>query len=215
MPRTAARPQALRTRWIPTPRRGSRSSGGKNAHRGSRRWRITASGSIRRQVPIASRKNRLSSTMTRRMPVLAQSPQGPTHNYTVKTLTSCSAADSFAAVRSPNGSAPGAPAAQDGITTPINLWGIESPNPITQNVIPSTMTIINTTLPDHVFYPGSVTINVNSLGPSSSTITYNGTGNSSSPILNDIVGYLYFGLMNALTTIGCAASSGMGGGAGP
>jgi hypothetical protein len=76
MPRTAVRPQALRTRWIPTPRRGSRSFGRKNAHRGSRRWRITASGSIRRQVPIASRKNRLSSTMTRRMPVLAQSQSG-------------------------------------------------------------------------------------------------------------------------------------------
>jgi hypothetical protein len=77
------------------------------------------------------------------------------------------------------------------------------------------MTITNVTLPTHVFYPGSVTINVNSLGPSSSTNTYTGTGNSSSPILNDIVGYLYFGLMNALTTIGCAAQSGMGGAPGP
>jgi len=73
MPRTAARPQSLRTRWIPIPRRGSRSFGRKNAYRGSRGRRITASRSIRRQVLIASGEIRLSSTMTRRMPVLAQS----------------------------------------------------------------------------------------------------------------------------------------------
>jgi hypothetical protein len=86
MPRTAARPQSLRTRWIPIPRRGSRSFGRKNAYRGSRRRRITASRSIRRQVLIASGKNRLSSTMMRQMPVLAQSQdstgnQSPTQSY--------------------------------------------------------------------------------------------------------------------------------------
>jgi len=144
----------------------------------------------------------------------AQSP-APTHDYTVKTLTSCPASNSLSAVTSPNGSAPGAPAAQPGYTPQIKLWGIESPNPISQDVNLSTMTITNTTLLGHVFYPGTVKINVDSLGPTSSTITYNGTGNSSSPIWNDIVGYLYFGLMNALTTIGCAASSGMGGAPGP
>ena len=73
MPRTAVRPQSLRTRWIHIPPRGSRSSGRKNAHRGSRRWRITASGPTRRQVPIAPEENSLSTTTMRQMPVLAQS----------------------------------------------------------------------------------------------------------------------------------------------
>jgi RHS repeat-associated protein len=147
--------------------------------------------------------------------------QGPPHKYVVGTITNCSAGASFAAVKSPGGTAPGAPQAQDGFNPRIdlaafsNLWDPTASNPISQNVNSSALKITNTTLDGHVFYPGDVNIQVSPLGPSSSSITYTGTGNSSWPIANDIVGVLYFTLVNALTTLGCAYSSGLGGGPAP
>jgi hypothetical protein len=55
---------------MPISRRGSRPSGRKNAHRGSRRSPATASRPTHSQVLIASEKNRLCSTISRQMRVL-------------------------------------------------------------------------------------------------------------------------------------------------
>jgi hypothetical protein len=54
------------------------------------------------------------------------------------------------------------------------------------------MTIVNTTLPGHTFYPGTVTIQVTPMG-TGSNIDITGTGTGDDPIGNDIVGYLFFG----------------------
>ena len=133
----------------------------------------------------------LSSTMMRRMPVLAQSQ--PTHNYTITQSTNCSAADAFSYFAGPNGSAPGAPATTEGSTAEIDLPGITSPNPISQDVNPSTYTITNTTLPTHVFYPGTVQLVVTPTSNTTSTINITGTGSGNFPIFNDLVGILLFG----------------------
>lgn len=56
----------------------------------------------------------------------------------------------------------------------------------------NTLTIVNTTVPGHVFYPGTVTIQVTpSAGGSQITITGSGTGDY--PEFNDLVGELVFG----------------------
>jgi len=61
-------------------------------------------------------------------------------------------------------------------------------------VNPSTMTIVNTTLPGHQFYPGNVTLHVTpvpfGLG---SIISVIGTGTGAHPIWNDAIGLLFFG----------------------
>lgn len=105
-------------------------------------------------------------------------------------------------------SAPGAPAAQEGFTPRINLWGIESPNPISQIVNSSTMTITNTTLPGHVFYPGDVNIQVVPAAGNTSVINITGTGTSADPYLNDAVGLAFFGAIANFTQTGCAALHG-------
>ena len=117
-------------------------------------------------------------------------------------LTNCSAGDAFNMLRAPGMSAPGAPAAQDGPPQQINLTG---GNPISQSVNSSTMTIVNTTLPGHAFYPGSVTIHVSPVGSSGSMVTITGTDTSSDPILNDLVGYSFFGVdVLGSVALGCA-----------
>jgi RHS repeat-associated protein len=72
------------------------------------------------------------------------------HNYDIQRATLCSAAAAFSMLLAPGMSAPGAPAAQEGFTPQIVLAGN---NPISQSVNSSTMTIVNTTLPSHSFYP--------------------------------------------------------------
>jgi hypothetical protein len=66
------------------------------------------------------------------------------------------------------------------------------------------MTIVNTTDPGHVFYPGQVTMHVTP----DATIEITGTGSGAHPWLNDIVGMLYFGLVPILTESGCNAENG-------
>ena len=91
-------------------------------------------------------------------------------------------------------SAPGAPMVQPGFTPRINLFGN---NPISQDVNSSTMTITNTTLPGHMFYPGSVVIQVDPSAGDTSVITVTGTGTGNDPGFNELAGQIIFGLGTA------------------
>lgn len=102
-------------------------------------------------------------------------------------------------------SAPGAPAITQEGPTILNLTGS---NPIVQTVNSPTMTIVNTTLPGHVFYPGSVTIQVTP-DQSGSVIQITGTGTGADPFLNDVIGELYFGgVVAGSIQNGCALLTG-------
>ena len=141
---------------------------------------------------MASGEIRLSTTTMRRMPVLAQSQQP--HKYVITRSSNCSAANTFNQFLAPGASAPGAPAAQEGITPLINLPGLPGygPNPISQDVNSSTGTITNTTLPGHMFYPGTVVIQVTPSAGDTSNITITGTGTGNDPGFNDLVGEIFF-----------------------
>jgi RHS repeat-associated protein len=146
----------------------------------------------------------------------AQSPQ--THGYSFKVYTPCYAGDSMSALMSPGQSAPGAPAAHDG-TTDITLpplassWGgggqsflppdFFTPNPIQQNVSVANGQIANTALGGHIFYPGSVTTTVIPSVFGGSTVQTVGQGSGNYPVLNDVLGFLFFGLRNLSLEIGC------------
>jgi RHS repeat-associated protein len=118
-------------------------------------------------------------------------PQGNQHDYKVTRVTQCSAPDAFGKLKAPGMSAPGAPAAR---TDPnVQLSGNNGNNRITQDVNNDSMTITNTTLPTHQFFPGSVTFQVNPLAGGGSQITITGTGTSNDPEFNDLVGLAFFG----------------------
>ena len=131
--------------------------------------------------------------------------QGKPHNYSIRTPTTCTPDDAFSSLKAPGVSAPGAHAAQEGFTLQVNLSG---GNPISQLVSTPTMTIVNTTLPSHIFYPGSVTWQVSPMG-TGSTIDVTGTGTGANPRLNNFVGKLFFGLMSFLVRTGCDAANGI------
>lgn len=126
------------------------------------------------------------------------------HKYEDKTLSPCSPTAAFNALKQPNISAPGAPAAREGLTTPIVLWGNDGNNRISQYVNSETRTIVNTTLEGHQFYPGTVTWKVTS-GPGGhgSWITVTGTGSGPNPMWNNIVGLAYFPNTAALAAVLC------------
>jgi len=129
-----------------------------------------------------------------------------THKYSLTRETLCSAADAFEILKEPGMSAPGAPRAKEGFTPYINLSGN---NPISQYVNSSTGTIINTTLPGHTFYPGTVNIQVSPLTNETSVISIVGTGEGNNPILNDAVGVAFFGLVVDAISKECMARSGI------
>ena len=113
------------------------------------------------------------------------------HRYVLPYLNPCSASSVFGYFKQAGHSAPGAPAAREGFTRRLVLTG---GNPISQFVNSSTGTIINTTLPGHRYYPGTVTIQVtpNQGGQTSTTvITGEGTGAHSEE--NVILGEAFFG----------------------
>lgn len=126
------------------------------------------------------------------------------HKYEDKTLSPCSPAAAFNALKQPNMSAPGAPAAREGLTTPVVLWGNGGNNRISQYVNSETRTIVNTTLEGHQFYPGTVTWQVSS-GPGGhgSMITVTGTGSGPNPMWNNMVGLAYFPNTAALAAVLC------------
>jgi hypothetical protein len=108
-------------------------------------------------------------------------------------------------------SAPGAPAAQEGVTTPILLWHITTPNQITQVVDTPNMTLTNIALPGHIFQ-GTVTTQVTPFG-TGSLITASGAGVPGESlfwgVVNDIFGALWFGLRNEVIAMGCDAANGI------
>ena len=118
------------------------------------------------------------------------------HHYQITEFTLCSAAEAFMLLEEPDMSGPGAPQAQEGFRGNITLLGNGGKNQITQDVNSSTMTIVNTTMSSHEFYPGSVTLQVTP-GPFGigSIISITGTGTGPNPIENDLVGLAYFGLV--------------------
>jgi hypothetical protein len=144
----------------------------------------------------------------------------PTHTYTYTDVTSCTAAESMGTLMSPGISAPSAPAAQDGPTPfillppllPSSVPGLGilpaaffTPNPIAQNVSVSGGTITNTALGGHIFFPGSVTTTVTPVGAGSIIQTV-GQGSGNYPVLNNALGFLFFGLRNYFIMVGCAGS---------
>jgi len=139
-------------------------------------------------------------------------PQGNQgHHYGIATPTTCTPSEAFSTLKEPGVSAPGAPAAQEGVTTPISLWHITSPNQITQVVDTPNMTITNIALPGHVFQ-GTVKTQVTPFG-SGSLITVAGAGPPGESgfmgVVNDIFGALLFGLRNEMISNGCDAINGL------
>jgi hypothetical protein len=182
-------------------RRRSRPSGRKNAHRGLRTSAKPASRPTHSQVPIVPGKNFRCCTISHRTPLLPQgNQQDQSHKYVITRATSCSADAAFNALKAPGFSAPGAPATQEGFTRRITLTGA---NPISQSVDSSTRTIVNTTLPGHEFYPGTVTIQVDPAAGGGSMITVTGAGTGPNPELNDVAGELIFGSTADNVAWGC------------
>lgn len=137
-------------------------------------------------------------------PTTAQQ-QGKPHFYQVNTWTSCTPSEALNMAKAPWVSAPGAPQAQEGTTGPIVLWGN---NPITQTVDSSSGTIVNTTLPTHTFYPGTVTFQVAPALGNTSTVVVTGQGTGNNPEENDAVGIAYFGSALSAIATQCAVIHG-------
>ena len=115
---------------------------------------------------------------------------GTPHEFVIKRKSECPANAVFNDFKKPGQSAPGAPAAKEGFVARINLTG---GNPISQNVNSASRTIQNTTLKGHMFFPGTVTINVTNSKEGGSNITITGTGTGNFAIFNNIVGNIFFG----------------------
>lgn len=126
------------------------------------------------------------------------------------------------ALEGPGASAPGAPAAQDGTTSMTlpslaSAWGgggssflpanFFTPNPIQQFVSTPNGTINNTAAQGHIFFPGSANTAVTPMVVGSTVQTV-GNGGGSYPILNDVLGFLLFGLRNYSMAISCYYTSG-------
>ena len=112
------------------------------------------------------------------------------HEYKVERDSNCSAAATFQALKQAGNSAPGAPAAREGRTEDIRLFG---GNPIRQEVDSDNRTIVNTTLLGHVFYKGDVTIRVTPNNGGGSRITITGAGEGRFKQTNIAVGKAFFG----------------------
>ena len=114
------------------------------------------------------------------------------HRYVLRFLNPCSASSVFRYFKQAGHSAPGAPAiTREGLTRRIVLLG---GNPISQFVNSSTGTIINTTLPGHRYFPGTVTIQVTpNLGGQTSTTVITGEGTGAHSEENVILGEAFFG----------------------
>lgn len=98
-------------------------------------------------------------------------------------------------------SAPGSPQAQEKFTPQITLWGN---NPISQTVDSSSGQIVNTTLPTHTFYPGTVIFQVAPAPGGGSTVVATGQGTGNNPEENDLVGITYFGTVLSAVATQCA-----------
>jgi RHS repeat-associated protein len=110
------------------------------------------------------------------------------HFYSYTAQSACSPQVLFDLLKLPGNTAPGSPAAIDGLTKNIVLTG---QNPIAQYVSSRTMTIINVTQWGHRYYPGTVTLQVTP-EPNGSRISVVGTGSGAHPYENDILGWSWF-----------------------
>jgi RHS repeat-associated protein len=131
---------------------------------------------------------------------------GKSHHYKVSEPVLCPASTAFANLKEEGNSAPGAPAAAEGITKGIRLsalpWQSEPYNPITQIVDSGTFTILNITEPGHRYYPGTVRISVEPLSQESSLVTMEGVGWGNNRAENMAVGEAAFGAeLQGLATI--------------
>jgi hypothetical protein len=134
-----------------------------------------------------------SASRSTTAPPTNKPPQGNQHQYVVSRVTQCTAGDAFNKLKAPGMSAPGAPEAQEGFTGQVTLAGNNGNNRMSQAVNSATMTLVNTTLEGHQFYPGSVTFQVAPLSGGGSSITVTGTGTGNNPEWNDVVGLAFFG----------------------
>jgi RHS repeat-associated protein len=140
---------------------------------------------------IAFVENEKGEGNERRVPPAKAARAKNRHRYVTRETTLCSADEAFASMKQRGMSAPGAPAAREGYTERIILWGN---NPISQRVNTATRTITNTTLPGHAYYPGKVVITVEPrFGGTMSEIIVEGTGIGDHPWLNDLIGEAFFG----------------------
>jgi len=142
------------------------------------------------------------SPTSRRDP-LGLCDQDTPHKFNITQYSPCDPATTFDIYKEPGNSAPGAPAAQEGYTPQVDLPGN---NPISQNVDSPSMTITNTTLPDHVFNPGQVVIQVTSGPYGGSYINITGTGTGNYPTINNIIGYAFFGVGAAAIALTCSGA---------
>jgi len=144
--------------------------------------------------------NRRRSSQPTKSPI---AEEGQSHRYVISEATSCSAPEAFERMRAANTSAPGAAYAKSGFTRrevlPIN-------NPISQMVDPSSRTIVNQTLPGHIFYPGTVTIRTEPSPGHGSRINIVGVGTGRRPWLNNAVGRLFFGNAAASVAQSCVGT---------
>jgi RHS repeat-associated protein len=135
-------------------------------------------------------------------------PRGSPHEYAVQRSTVCTADEAFSRLKEPGISAPGAPAAREGVTQSIDLFGN---NPITQTVDSQTRTIVNRTEPGHAFFDGTVVITAIPQPNDGSLVSIRGTGANDSPVLNVIVGKVFFGLSAHTVSAQCATDHGIPG----
>ena len=131
--------------------------------------------------------------------LMAPPPEDDFH-YRVQDFAFCSADDLFAQFSKPGNSAPDAPAAKPGTTTPDII--LAGGNPITQIVDSSARTITNVTQELHRYHPGTVEIRIKpvSIG---STVSIVGRGTGDHYWENRFLGHALFTLLSAKATIGC------------
>jgi RHS repeat-associated protein len=146
------------------------------------------------------------NTTALNLPAAPAPPRMPTepqkaHKFVISRKSACSADKAFNGFKQPGYSAPGAPAAREGFTPRVNLAG---GNPISQSVNSGSRTIVNTTLQGHLFYPGTVNIQVDALSGGGSQITITGTGTGDFATLNDVVGNLWFGTTANEVALSCS-----------
>ncbi|HEY2010592.1 MAG TPA: FG-GAP-like repeat-containing protein [Rhizomicrobium sp.] len=123
------------------------------------------------------------------------------YDFSVPLCLGCSTQQAFDVVRS--FSAPGAGYAQNG-THKVTLAGNNGHNQIIQTVDPDALTITNTTLPGHVFYPGTVQLSVtqDQAGVVSLHVVGQGTGAYSTdnqifgPAIFSALGLAAYGALN-------------------
>jgi RHS repeat-associated protein len=130
------------------------------------------------------------------------------HRTTITRFSQCSAKDTFGEFKGKYMSAPGAPRiTKEGANPRIVLWG---GNPIRQFVDTPSKTIVNTTLPGHRYYNGTVTISVTPW-EEGSRISIVGEGSNTSAYMaaeNTVLGYAFFSQVADAIVRACAMSGG-------